>query len=501
MDDGTTFPEVDGHRSTSSTGRAVVAEAVRAADPQLAAAVEAERDWRHGYLAHFREMTARAATVPGAAVGISTAGLDAVHRAFRFRTGGEDLPLRPTLRAGLEVSRRTPALFTTTVTGRAARAPGPLSVPYHGGRLTGDDLRRQVDAWLADGVVEPSFARTVDDLIADPSTLDLTDLTVVVLGAGAEMGPVVSLLRWGARVVAVDLPEYPIWHRLIGLVRNSPGRLVVPVRRWLPGNATDDEIAASAGVDVVTETPQLLGWLAELEGPFTLGNYVYADGPAHVRASVAIDALTAELAPLRPDLSLAFLATPTDAFCVPIEAVEDSRRRYAERGWAGRLGRLGSAGLLFAPNYGQSLTLPDGRIAGLNDALVPQQGHNYALAKRLQRWRALHEQAAGRVVSSNIAPATRTRSVMRNRLLAAGYASAHRFGVEVFDPSTSNTLMAALLVHDLRAPGPSGARTPRTHPLELFWDQAVHGGLWRTPFAPRSVLGVAVALGMVQRGA
>lgn len=507
MDDGTAFPEVDGHRSTSSTGRAVVADAVRAADPRLAAAVEAERDWRHGYLAHFREMTVRAATVPGAAVGISTAGLDALHRRFRFRTGREDLPLRAALLAGLDAVRRHPALFTVTVRGTAARPSGPaagLSVPYRGGRLTGDGLHRRVDAWVSAGVAEPSFGQAVRRLVADPSLLDLRDLTVVVLGAGAQMGPVVSLLRWGAHVVAVDLPGYATWRRLIDLARTSPGRLSVPVRHWLPGRVTDDEIAAVAGVDVVRETPQLLGWLAALEGPIVLGNYVYADGAAHVLASVAIDALTAELGALRPDLSLAFLATPTDAFCVPPEAVEESRRRYAERGWARRLGGLGTAGKLFAPNYEDLITLSDGRPAGLNDSLVPQQGPNYALAKRIQRWRALHERAAGRVVSLNVAPATRTRSVMRNRVLAAGYAGAHRFGVEVFDPSTSNTLMAALLVHDLRAGRPSstspGVGTAE-HPLELFWHQALHGGLWRTPFAPRSVLGVAVVLGMVQRGA
>ena len=52
-------------------------------------------------------------------------------------------------------------------------------------------------------------------------------------------------------------------------------------------------------------------------------------------------------------------------------------------------------------------------------------------------------------MSFKIAPPTRTRSVVKNRGLAAAYAGAHRFGVEVFEPGTANTLMAALLVHDL----------------------------------------------------
>jgi hypothetical protein len=93
-----------------------------------------------------------------------------------------------------------------------------------------------------------------------------------------------------------------------------------------------------------------------------------------------------------------------------------------------------------------------------------------------------------------IAPATRTRSVVKNRALAAEYAGAHRFGVEVFDPATSNTLMAALLVHDLRS------TESLARPDAAWSQQAAHGGLWLSTYAPRSVLGVAAALGLVTRG-
>ncbi len=122
---------------------------------------------------------------------------------------------------------------------------------------------------------------------------------------------------------------------------------------------------------------------------------------------------------------------------------------------------------------------------------MPQQGPNYALAKRLQRWRAAHERAAGATVSLTVAPATRTRSVLKNRLLAAAYAGAHRFGIEIFEPATSNTLMAALLVHDLHVPRPAG-----THPWQEEAYAAAHGGLWRQAYAPRSALGLAVLLGI-----
>jgi hypothetical protein len=94
-------------------------------------------------------------------------------------------------------------------------------------------------------------------------------------------------------------------------------------------------------------------------------------------------------------------------------------------------------------------------------------------------------------VSANVAPATSTRSVTKNRLLAAAYAGAGRFGVEVFAPETTRVLMAALLVHDLRAAAPAPA-----HPDDLFVAAAAHGGLWRVPYNPRSVLGLAAVTGL-----
>jgi hypothetical protein len=140
---------------------------------------------------------------------------------------------------------------------------------------------------------------------------------------------------------------------------------------------------------------------------------------------------------------------------------------------------------MLRPNY------PAPADPGICDSLVAQQGPNYALAKRVQRWRATTARAAGRTVSLTVAPMTRTRSVLKNRALAAAYAGAHAFGVEVFDPPTSNTLMAALLVHDLRHPSPA-----RAHPWHDEAAGAAHGGVWRVAYAPRSALGLAALVGL-----
>ena len=81
--------------------------------------------------------------------------------------------------------------------------------------------------------------------------------------------------------------------------------------------------------------------------------------------------------------------------------------------------------------------------------------------------------------------------MLKNRALAAAYAGAHRFGVEVFEPATTRALMAALLVHDLH----TGGGPAHAHPWEDEAHAAAHGGLWRIPYAPRSALMIAALLG------
>ena len=375
------------------------------------------------------------------------------------------------------------------IEGREVRGRGEqvseLVLPYRGERLRGDQIRRRVDAWVEAGVVEPTVADVVETVLANPDWLRLEGHTVAVLGAGAEMGPLPSLMRWGARVAAVDLDRPAIWHRLVTLAHEGAGTLVVPVVVAAPAK----ELEQVAGVDLLREVPAVERWLRDQPGSLVVGNYVYADGATNTRVSVAVDELTCRLQRSREDLALGFLATPTDVFAVPGGAVDHSTRAYENRSVRGRtLGRplrTLSGGRLLRRNY-----VP-GSDPGINDSLVPQQGPNYALAKRLQRWRAVVARQQGLTVSMNVAPPTRTRSVVKNRALAAAYAGAHRFGVEVFDPATSNVLMAAMLVHDLH----TGGGPKHAHPWEDEAFAAAHGGLWRSAYAPRSALGLAALLG------
>jgi hypothetical protein len=486
---GVEFPVAgDGRRSTSALGRAVIADALRGTDATAALGAEQEANWRSGYLRHFRRVIEAGLPTRQHALNIAADGLRSLRGRMRsvLPDGGEgeldDLLTSPARRP----------LRTETVAG-AGEAERELALPYRGDWLRGADLARRLDAWVEADIIEPSCAEAVRTVADHPEWLSLPGRTVAALGAGAEIGPLPVLLRWGVRVAGVDLLDAGIWERVLRAARSGAGTLLVPVTDSLMAAALEER----AGADVTTEVPEIADWLAGLAdegdaagfaGPLVLGNYVYADGAANVRLCAAADTLTLRLQAARNDVGLAFLATPTDVFAVPGEAVAHSAQAYKSRSAAVKLAshplRALSGGRLMQPAY------PPGADPGISDNLVAQQGPNYALAKRLQRWRASLARDGGTVVSLKVAPPTRTRSVMKNRALAAAYAGAHRFGAEIFEPETTRVLMAALLVHDLHAGSPA-----HEHPWQDEAYAAAHGGLWRIGYAPRSVLGLAALLG------
>ena len=348
-------------------GRAVVADALRQVDP--AGALDAERDanWRAGYVVHFRRLVEAGLASKEAAVTVARDGLESLHRRMHVvHAGGEE--------SGLGTLLSAPAqrlISTVTVPGTGQPDDG-LSLPYHGDGLRGGALLRRLETWVDDGVIEPSCAEAVRTVAAHPEWLRLPGRTVAVLGAGAEVGPLAPLLGWGARVIAVDLPRPPVWERILDTARHSGGKLLVPVAAQQPGQhqagGGSEALAQQAGLDLTSDVPAVADWLATLDGPLVLGNYVYADGAANVRLSAAVDALTVRLQARREDVTLAFLATPTDVFAVPAQAVAQSARAYATRSPAAKLAgqplRALSGGRLLRRAY------PPGADPGINDSLV-----------------------------------------------------------------------------------------------------------------------------------
>ncbi len=468
---GVSFPRLKDARPTTPTGRAILAAAARATDEQLADRIAASSAWRSEYTTFVRALTAASARSATGALAIAESGLRAMHEHMVVEREGEDFAIDDVLRHG-------PQRYFGSRTVQGTEAPvTELRVPYRGQDLHGEGLLRQLDRWTEAGVVEPSFAVAVRRVVEHPEWLSLPGRRVALIGAGAEMGPLGPLSAWGAHTIALDVPHPETWDRLEHAARDGAGTMTLPV-------APDGQ----RGVDLLRALPETRAWLndAPAEEQLVLGMYAYADGGLHVRVTAAADTLAIDLLRERPDTALAYLATPTDAFVVPDDVMAQARNAYNNRGLR-RIAqaplRAASAGRLFAPAYADGVPVAD--------VLVPQQGPNYALAKRLQRWRGVAARGAGHTVSFNVAPATWTRSVTKNRMLAAAYAGAHHFGIEIFQADTTRVLMAALLVHDLHQLG-----REHDNPEHLFCDQAAHGGLWRAAYEPRSVLGLAAVTGL-----
>jgi hypothetical protein len=485
LDLGVNFPLLGRGRSSTATGRRVLTEALGTAAPDVARSIAGTERWRTRYTEAFLALTRAEGASASAALDIARAGLRSADEHFVHVTPEGDQPLARALEGG-------PELGTAKVTG-TGEPETRLAVPYRGELLHGTALLRQLDTWVAAGITEPSFADAVGAVVRHPEWLDLRDRTFALVGAGAAMGPYAQLLRWGATVAAVDLPRPEVWKRIIRTAEESAGTVLVPVRGEHP------ELAEAAGVNLLTEVGAVARWLREAPGPLTLGNYGYADGALFVRLSMAFELLTRELARHRDDLSLSYLATPSDAFLVPEDAVSAARRRYREvspKVLAARAVGLATAGRFFGPSYEEVLEGPHGRF-GLVNAFIVEQGQNYALAKRLQRWRMVVSRAEGTLTSVHVAPPTRTQSVHKNPVMAQRQRLTALLGIETFDADTSRALGAAMLVHDLRNPdSPANPEVPLAHPHEAFMFAANPGGRWRAPFDPGSSLPV---LRMVER--
>ena len=477
---GLNFPAVDGVRSSTTSAKLVLAAAARSVDEQFARRIEDDAgDWRMVYPGVFEELTRVEAVSNDGGLTVAADGLRAAYDHFVFVTEEGERPLDGVGAGGVE-------LETERISGSAAPA-GQLTVPYGGELLHGSALLHRLDDWVTRGITEPSFAVAVGEVVRHPEWLDLRDRTFALVGAGAAMGPFAQLMRWGATVAAVDLPRPEVWQRLASVAESSPGSMLMPVRRGSSAST------GAAGANLLTEVGAVSQWLATVPGPVTIGNYGYADGALFVRLSMAFELLVRQLSERRDDLSIAYLATPSDVFLVPEDAVDMARgrRRRVTPGYlAARFVHLASRGEYFKENYGDLLDTPHGRY-GLVNAFIVEQGQNYALAKRLQRWRMLRSRAEGLVTSVHVAPPSRTESVHKNPTMAQRQRLGTRIGLEAFDAATSQALGAAMLVHDLRNPAsPANPEVDLRHPHEAFMFAANPGGRWRAPFDASSSLPV-----------
>jgi hypothetical protein len=494
--------------SSADVMKAALAASVSGVDDETAKKVMAERQWRNNYAPHIVNHVEACLTSADAAVQISKQGLSYLYENFTFTNAqGQTLKIHEAMSSPAAVcpfqvatvhgSKDLPKNFTY----ETVQVPWSLSIKA-GKRISGLDLELEMVKAAAQGLMEPSAIEAIRYLNHDHSwSSKLSDTCFVALGGGSAMGPTLDLLALGATVVAVDIAIPAMWQRLIEAAQKLPGTLVFPVRTGTATNASNEELASAAGCNMISEAPEILQWLQPLfpERHHVVGLYAYADAAEFVRVALAMDAIAKGLMDSRPQgkVSIAYMCSPTDVFPVPVEAREESKRKFTIQGmgslrrrmWQVPLRTLALGKAMIPNDEGR----PEPRTRGrpVVDCIVPQQGPNYAFAKRLQHWRAIAAQADGAIVSSNIAPASHTYSVRKNKIFAAAYDGSKRFGCEIFHPQTSSALMTTLMLHDIYFPD----RKPSSnHPFGLFMHGAVHGGIWRQPYLFRSVVTLAAAI-------
>jgi hypothetical protein len=245
---------------------------------------------------------------------------------------------------------------------------------------------------------------------------------------------------------------------------------------------------------------EISSWMRQLysqaKSKFILGLYAYTPKVDHIRvqgvqeslASVAMQKFS------KDKLVLSWLATPTDSTAGPAAIGHDQQARFSKRSSLHVI-RDSFLGIINAaraakPKYFDS---ESGEKLMLIDASVQQQGPSYSFSKRTQRWRAYLAHYAGFRVSYQVSPPAKTNSVLRHKILRASYQGAPFFGVKPFDVDVAKSASAACLVRDVLDPNAYSNKDTTTQ-LQCF--SAIHGGLWRIAYRPKSVWIAATLIGL-----
>lgn len=491
MGSGIQFPVgPSGKVSTSYVGQLILSRSIKNLDPDLSRDIQQEKQWRrqyHKYMPAYQAVCSGSVNISEA---VAEQSLEDCHDLFRFHRDGCDMPLKQAMKMFDQFH-----FYDGKIVG-SKTFDGSVRVKYGKDYISREGLQYLLKNWTQKGIIELSHGNDVNHVVNELELLDLRGKTFVILGATSEVGPLKMLLQLGATVVAISRPNSKKWQDLIQTARNSCGTLIFPIDKS-PSELTDEQLAMSAGADLLTQTPELAYWLNQIPREFTLGCYAYLDGSKHVRVVMAMDAITQYLLEKRNDVSLAYLLTPSDIYSVP-STICDANKKKAKgltlSSMSSRLLNLLTLGNWFVPNIVKTIDTKEQGSVGILDNLVNQQGPNYVLAKRIQRWRAMDSAKKGVVVSCNVAPASSTRSVMSNPFFQAASAGSESFGVEVFSPEMVNVLMTLQLIQDIRVHEQSNIRGEG-----LFIRGANHGGAWRIGYQFRSLLVLSLTVGLLQK--
>ena len=494
-------------RSTTVVNQGAIAASLAAVDPAAGAAATAEKNWRFGYAKHIVRNVELCCGSEENCLKIAKTGLDYLHKNFEFV-----MPDGSSTSVMEAMKKVTGTFHTMVIKGTKVRDPKfEFYVPYQKFgtaevvNLKGQALLDQLDKWVKRGTIEADARDAVANMVTKPEYhgAALKDKYFVLLGAGSAMGPLRVLLELGANVIAVDIDREPVWRRLVEMARNSPGTMIIPLKKPESEIQNDADLYKSAGADLLNDTPKICNWIKELVPgqQLILGGYAYLDSALFVRLAIAMDAIMAGVLEVRKNASLAFLCSPTDVFVTGDECRDAQKKSLAQIPWWQKLLKLVMPKRMLTPNAIKQATSTDGKSTyAIVDGLAVAQGPNYALAKRLQHWRCMLARANGHVVSTNIAPSTATASVVHNPQFAAAYVGMGYFPpMEIVYQDLSNAVMTALLLNDVC--NPNSAAQPTTNiqnEIRLFSKTSMHFGIWRMAFKCGSIGEVSALIGYMK---
>jgi hypothetical protein len=464
---------LDNHKvGSTDLGKAVLAAAV----PDLAGAINSVANWRKGYLPYFSKVAIAEQQSKDSAFEVATKGL-----------------------AKFEQSLYTDDGRLLTEAARSAWRENKAAITFVAVSGTGKVKRQDIPV-----------ADYVNQRLAEPQVLDYWNQVkleeidknlLIALAGGAEYSPARTWLDWGGTVAVIARAREDLWQELIARARSSAGTLYVPILKSkldgvLAQNLSDADLARFAGVDLVADFEAIAGYLSMLARSETkglvLGSYAYAPGIKHIEVQAVQYVLAKVLTESLPKsrVCLTWLATPTDSYALSLEVLDDIFTRSIDRKTSTKIrdfifGAKRHKPEIFTNSLKQSFVIIDSTSS--------LQGPSYALAKRIQRWQAYIQLAEGRKAAYLVSPPAKTHSVLDTKILNYTYKGAPKFGLVPFDVPVAVELSTGLLLATL-------GRVGAFNSISVYQALAVHGGLWRLIYSPKSIWRAATVLGLISRG-
>lgn len=465
-------------RSSTSFNKNVWINAAKGSSSELVTdyvkRLENTKNWRWGYM-NFVEEIMKIGSDPTDCIKMAKSAWDFVYNKLEVYREINASP--ETILKAMETPNVS--FFETGILKGMNKPNLTLQVPYKGKLLMGQEILDLVSKWQSKGVIEKDTAEVLSEVCNEaPLILEsISDKVFVLLGAISEMGPLECLLNWGATVVAIDLNRKSIQKRLFAFAENTPGTLILPLKKGTIG-LPSEKWPETSGANLLIDFPEVAHWLTTIcpDKQMIIGSFCYLDGEMFIKIVAAMDAICTTVCKKRAlPTGLAFYATPTDVHPVTNDSVKAGQKQIQSL-FPRFLASLAHPSYTKNQKFGIAENIP------YINSIVPRQGPNYILAKRLQTWRAILQRSANHPVSFNVAPTTMTASVMKNKMFAFTMRGNEYYKpLEMFGTGTTKSIMAALLVWDFwSVKSHTNPTKTLTHPLCLLQTTAVHGGMYRT---------------------